>query len=667
LIAAVGCAGTRMIEPLTGTGGDPGGVGGASGAGGDTGAGGAPAVVCAMMPAATGLITDFSDWNQTAMRWGTAPGMTGSVSADALTASVNSGALHLSGAVAGSGGVALPFDGCVDASAYAGVQFTVTPGAGTCPVALQVDTTTNPGNTAVLAVDSCADGCDAATSQSLTFAPNQAATVVTVPWFDLQGDGAPNAFNMRAISGLRFQLTTSATCTADVAISNLRFATGADIADVAATVDTTQPHQLLTGFGAAIAWYGNFATGRNIDGDDLYDVIFAQLGLDILRLGNWYQNQVATGATTSTPFSDDVGPVLVQKATASLGHPPLILMSSWSPPSYLKSNGSTKTTSGTLASTGGSFAYPQFGQWWVSSLIAYAAHGIVPDFISIQNEPDFFNAGWETCFLDPLPGTNAGYGAALDAVYAAVQASSDVVSKPRLVGPEVTGIAGNNTQNYLAGINPVHIGVVAHHLYNGGDSATNPAPDSYLANMTAVANAAASIHKPVFMTEYSPTLPDMVRLATVIHNALTVEQVSAYLHWGLIWGGQNKGELVNIEDPTAAFTTPKGYTINDNYYAMKHFARWTDPGWTRVDATTSLGAVRISAFVSPNGKSVTAVMINLDTVRHVVALGAGGFTYGTAAVYRSSGASERTAQMPLGAGGTIMLPPSSVATVTLTP
>ena len=98
----------------------------------------------------------------------------------------------------------------------------------------------------------------------------------------------------------------------------------------------------------------------------------------------------------------------------------------------------------------------------------------------------------------------------------------------------------------------------------------------------------------------------MFDTAWLINNALTVENVSAYIYWELVWNPTPPTGLVTIASPSPS----SSYTINDTYYALKHFARWTDPGWVRVDATSSVSAVRASAFVSPDGGSLTLVLLN---------------------------------------------------------
>ncbi|HEY4184834.1 MAG TPA: glycoside hydrolase family 30 beta sandwich domain-containing protein [Polyangia bacterium] len=447
-----------------------------------------------------------------------------------------------------------------------------------------------------------------------------------------------------------------------------------DPLDLSVAVDTTVPHQTLVGFGAAVAYQPFLLAGQN---DDIYQVLFVDSGLDILRIANWYQNQDRTNATLTTPFSDRAQVQIVQKATAARGGtPPKILMSSWTPPAYLKSNGmtrpaygsaSTASAVGTLLQNGGAYAYSDFADWWVRSLQAYAAQGVTPDYISIQNEPDYFNSGWETCVFGATEGARtegipaAGYGQALDAVHGAVQAS-DLAAPPTILGPETTGFGDGIVQRYLAGMNLAQVGGIAHHMY--GATADNPNPDSFSGAMRAVASSVASTALPGFMTEYSPNAPTMFETAWLMSNALTVENASAYIYWELTWNDATpQTGLVSISSPSPG----SPYTINDTYYALEHFARWTDPGWVRVDATSTGSSLRASAFVSPDGASLTLVLLNTDARDHFVTVSPGAFAFGTLTVHRTSGDSERAAVVALESDGSLSLPSRSIATLTYTP
>jgi glucuronoarabinoxylan endo-1,4-beta-xylanase len=435
---------------------------------------------------------------------------------------------------------------------------------------------------------------------------------------------------------------------------------------VTVTVDTTSVHQTMVGFGASLVYEVNFLSDRNVPSDDIYQVLFADLGLDVLRVANWYQNQVETGASTSTPFSDTAGVKVVQNATAALGHAPKILMSSWSPPSFLKNTGDTKD-GGTLVKQGTAFAYGPFADWWVAALGAYAGQAVVPDYLSIQNEPDF-TATYESCRFDATEGTNAGYGKAVDAVYGAL-GTAGLAAK--IIAPEISGIARNKVQSYLAQVPAGEAAVVAHHLYNGGATGVDPAPDSFAAAMAGVEATAAADGLPIFMTEFSPTSPTMFDTAWMIHDAVVNEGVSAYLYWELVWQAPAVGSpptgLVTLESPYGTFATPKGYTINDIYYALKHFSKWVDPDFVRVDAASTASGVKASAYVSPDGTSLTVVVLNADPATHTLSVDPGTFAFGTATAYRSSGSTERTAQVPLGDGNSIDLPAQSIVTLTFTP
>ena len=450
---------------------------------------------------------------------------------------------------------------------------------------------------------------------------------------------------------------------------------GADPVNVSVAVDTSVTHQTLVGFGAATAYQSYLLAGRT---DDIFQVLFVDSGLDILRLGNWYQNQGQANAQTdtTTPFSDNAGVQIVQKATAARGGtPPKILMSSWTPPAYLKSNGVTRppygggssVPPGTLIQNQSGYDYADYGDWWARSLQAYAAAGVVPDWISIQNEPDFYTSQWETCVFGPTEGATvagipaAGYGQALEAVSSAIGAAG-LASPPVLLGPETTGFGNNIVQQYLDGLDPSLLGGIAHHMY--GSTEANPSPDWFEGSMRDVAKSGAAEGLPTFMTEYSPNAPDMFDTAWLINNALTIENVSAYVYWELVWSNSSPPTgLVTIASPSPT----AAYTVNDLYYALKHFARWTDPGWVRVDATSSVSAVRTSAFVSPDGSSLTLVLLNTSGQDHAISADPGAFPFGTLTIYRTSGDSERTTVVYPESDGTIALPPRSIATVTYTP
>ncbi|MGC4066591.1 MAG: hypothetical protein QM784_18545 [Polyangiaceae bacterium] len=321
-------------------------------------------------------------------------------------------------------------------------------------------------------------------------------------------------------------------------------------------VDATTHYQTLEGFGAAVAWYHQLYT-QHPNREQLKSVLFGELGLDILRLRNQYRPE--------TPNPDPESLEIHADATESLGHPPRVLLSSWSPPAALKANGATdcKNLDPTCTlnkDAEGNYVYTAFGKYWADALEAYRVAGLDPYYISIQNEPDFTpdRSAWEACRFDPEQSENyPGYDQALDAVTQAFEARG---LSARLLGPESAQIGSAQVQRYLDRLDTEKLYGAAFHLYGGGSWS---APATYRAALAAIGADAPDL--PRFQTEFSPTSSDGAanaagfEVAWLIHENLTAASGSAYLHWELFWPTSG---LVSIENPKTPekFTTPEGFT-----------------------------------------------------------------------------------------------------------
>ncbi|HEX3625047.1 MAG TPA: hypothetical protein VH280_06405 [Verrucomicrobiae bacterium] len=423
------------------------------------------------------------------------------------------------------------------------------------------------------------------------------------------------------------------------------------------TVNTTNTYQTILGLGGATAFYTSWIYDHPYK-QEVYANAFAGLNLSMLRLGNWFRY---TNGPDYAAFD------IVSNARLSLGHPVPILMSSWAPPAFLKSNGHTEN-GGTLVYTNGSYAYTNFAQYWYDSLAAYRSNGVSPTWISIQNEPDF-SAPYDSCRFDPtedtVNGTNyASYSKALDATY---QRLNSLPSPPLLVGPECVGVGYNDVQNYAATMNPNSFYCVAHHLYHGSVSGT---PDGYNAAMLALTNVFPA--KPRFMTEYYYS--NMIQTAWLMHDCFTVENASAFNFWSLIWPAGAGPGLVQIENPynlsswtnapPGSATEAHGYWLSPAYWAMKHFSYFLDPGFVRVSVTNTDPNVLTSAFIAPSGQRLVIVCINTNSsVSSTVTLNPGGFAFGRSSVYQTAGTNYFQS---LGAiTNSQALPPLSLTTLVL--
>lgn len=399
---------------------------------------------------------------------------------------------------------------------------------------------------------------------------------------------------------------------------------------ITVAIDATKTYQTIEGLGGAICFYIGWVTAHPYK-QEIYTNAFAGLNLSMLRLGNWFRY---TNAPDSSAFE------IVSNANRILGRPVPILMSSWAPPAFLKSNGQCGG-GGTLATNAtGQFMYNEFGQYWYDALQAYRSNGVWPTWISIQNEPDW-EADYDSCIFRPTEGvyngTNyASYAIALDTVYRRL---TNLPAPPRLLAPEVVHIRWNTLQNYAATMNPNSFYGVAYHLY--GDSVDGTV-DGYIPSLRSATNIFPT--KPKFMTEYG--VSNMIDSATLIHNCLTEGMVSGYNYWNLVWPGVDGG-LIQIEfpwdrsrwtnAPPGTPTQSRGYWLAPAYWSMKHFSYFIVPGSVRIGASCNNTNIRVSAFLTSGNNRLVAVLINRargDSV--VVNFDAGMLPYISSAVYQTT-------------------------------
>ena len=415
------------------------------------------------------------------------------------------------------------------------------------------------------------------------------------------------------------------------------------------SVDTSVRFQSLTGFGAAIG-YVEDAISALSERDALYSAMFDDLGLDVLRLRNRY----GEGSEDELELARTAA--IVSAAAEHLGRAPLVLLTSWSPPPTLKQNGATFCAGSpetcTLAKTpDGAFDYAGFATHWRETLDAYGRAGVLPDYIGIQNNPDWApgpGSVAEACKFLPREGFGyPGYDRALGAVLGAL---ASLPQSPSILAPELVGTSG--ADQYLASLDMSRIHAIGHHLYGASPVAAD------LPALTALGDLATSSALPLFQTEMQA---DGFDTALLMHQALTLEGASMYLQTALV--GPLSGPLTN---PSALIGLEGDvFVLQDPYFAMRHFARFTDPGWQRVAVSSAAPELLASAWLSPDERSLSVVLINAGARRLVVPLDIAPQFQPRQVLRSVFSGSERFAE--LGAptpGSSLALPPRAMATVT---
>ncbi len=417
--------------------------------------------------------------------------------------------------------------------------------------------------------------------------------------------------------------------------------------EAAGQIDVDARHQRIEGLGASTAFYTP-ALVNHKKKDELYNLLFRDLNLDILRIQNYYD-------INPQNFNETVE--IIKKGQAALGRDMKIMVSSWSPPVYLKSN--ANLIGGTLKKNNGNFVYDEYAQWWYKSLVALKKEGVSVEYLNIQNEPDY-SAPYISCVFaatessDP---TQAGYDKAFETVWQKLNTEMDP-DMPKMLAPESSSLG--HSERYIENLDSLsHVYGYAHHLYNC--SFCGDFPDRFIPTIKRFNELVSQYgNKPKFQTEFEVAPVNWtgaMSTALLIHNAMTVEQVSAYLYWDLFW---------NPDSGLISINSPVSFTINPSYYTFKQYSAFIDAGWQRVDASTDNSGVRISAYISPDNQKLTAVIINTTTdIAISLDLAIKNFSIAKGDVYRSSQTENCVRVGSYNKQAPLKLPANSVITLSL--
>lgn len=426
------------------------------------------------------------------------------------------------------------------------------------------------------------------------------------------------------------------------------------------TVDASVRLQALVGFGAGTGWLTD-EIAQHPAGAALYDAMFADSGYDALRLFNRYDDFGTTDLTSTVD--------LMSAAAERLGSPPTLLLTSTSPPAALKANGSELCSGNpdtcTLARLAdGSFDYAGLAGHWRAVVEAYAAAGIEPDYISIQNDPDWVPpAATETdaCRFLPIEGTTTvalngadvqvEYPGYTEATAAVASALAELQSAPLIAAPDALGV--ESALSFAAELDLAGVDALAHHMLATDAGASDR---DLLLGLGELGQRAGL---PVFQTEGQA---DGLGTALFVHESLTAAGASLYL--------QNDFAASAFLDANPSALIALGaadFTLQDPYHALRHYAHDTDPGWVRIGASSELERVLATAWTSPDERRLTVVLVNPDATDVDVELALGDTQFATSRVTRTAFAGdERSADLgALPANRVVTVVGSGIVTVAL--
>src|SRR5208282_3026802 len=171
---------------------------------------------------------------------------------------------------------------------------------------------------------------------------------------------------------------------------------GSADAQTTATIDWTNVHQTIDGFGAADAFVGNLSTANQTF---FFGTGTGQLGLSILRTE--VPNNGDSSGDCSTVNVGCAGPV-VSDMKAVIANGGIVYSSPWTPPPAYKTNGLNTCTDEAGLITSDYAAYATWLANYVKSL--KTEENITLSAISLQNEPNeclnYDSAFWTAAEID---------------------------------------------------------------------------------------------------------------------------------------------------------------------------------------------------------------------------------------------------------------------------
>lgn len=445
------------------------------------------------------------------------------------------------------------------------------------------------------------------------------------------------------------------------------------------SVDLGIQHQTMQGFGGALCWMTHMLLD-NPKKDEILDLIFDDLGMDILRVGMWYypknypENKVSTWDDEDKYLLENTK-TLVAKAKEY--NPDIqILMSCWGPPAALKSNGQRER--GMLKYGENSVydkndkdriraerqaAYSNYAQFFCD---AFDNIGFMPDYLNIQNECSYA-ADWVTCkwsYNDTH--TEPNYYSAFDSVYNRFKDKYGN-KMPKMLACEAENL--DVLEKFYpwkkipaTGTNPERLWGYSYHLYNFNDES-----DINYIKQRMQTLGTEMADRPNFMTEYDGM--GWMKTARTIQYELIYANCSAYLYWNIFW--YHIDNNIGSEIPCIVYTdNNSNYKVGPFYYLIKHFSKHIDAGYKRVEINDSADkGIEGSAFVSPDGNSVTVILVNPTTKALNYEIQVSGKEIAEMEAYQSRN-SKRNSKCyekieNLLPGGTINLPRESVTTIVL--
>jgi glucuronoarabinoxylan endo-1,4-beta-xylanase len=424
-------------------------------------------------------------------------------------------------------------------------------------------------------------------------------------------------------------------------------------ANVTVNIDYNNPRQTIEGFGASVTWVANdldsFSPAKQTQILDLlYSTSQPSAGLSWVRVGSFLCNYNPSPAVFDWNYwGIQSGMRWLQRVNAAYGVNKYVV-SSWSPPAWMKDNNSCTNGGHVLPAQYANLAALKIQ--WLNN--AKAQLGFEAQVESVQNEPNqrttYDSCEWTTSEMNAFVANH---------LQPAMTASG---LSARIMAPEASYYSNfDNAWGFPLLNDPgtrAAVSIVATHGYGRTDDFSTPC------------NSCAQYNKPIWQTEdsnldgrYNGSIDDGLTWSTEMYKALNGGRFSAWFYWWVMTLNNDNQGLINANATTDSFQVPK------RLYVVGQFSRFIRPNSVLLSSSSTDSTLQVTA-VRPASGAVAVVLANTGKTSHTVTVNLNGLSNPPATVspYRTS-ASENQAQLSalgvFSGAFTIIVPAKSVVTV----
>lgn len=367
-----------------------------------------------------------------------------------------------------------------------------------------------------------------------------------------------------------------------------------------ATINWTNVHQVIDGFGAADA--GNGGSISSANQAFFFGKGAGQLGFSLLRTEVTDGSSLGPGSCTSVGSSCAGAYVSDMKAMIANGG--RVYAAPWSPPVSYKTNRNIACTNNAGLKT---TSYAAYATWLANFVKSLAQQGVNLYALSVQNEPDicttYDSAIWTAAQIETFVAKNLGPTFAGNKL-------STLIFLPEPSGyydlvPLGSGCVGNSSCT-------PYIGGISWHDYDASLSGTNTiAADPYPSGAPSgrkywqtEASCGPGFGPNFCQSGFNTDITDALDWAAVIDQRIAVDGANAWLYWWLVnWNNTDDQGLM-----AANGTVPK------RAYMMGQYSKFVRPGYYRIDATHLPNSnVSVSAYQNTATKTLVVIATNYSS------------------------------------------------------